>query len=297
MKVPEWIGRRAFSSNTHIKSLLKELSLNTICESAKCPNINECFGKGSATFLILGNICTRNCGFCNVKHGVPTPIDKSEPYRVAEAVKRLGLLYVVITSVTRDDLPDGGASQFITTVAAIRKQKTEDRCQKSDVRSQKTEDGRQGPDIELLLPILENRWLNQIVAIQPKVMAHNIETVPRLYAQVRPCFNYSEAIKFLNYVKRADNSILTKSGIMVGLGETQKEVIEVMNDLRAQGVNILTIGQYLKPSGRQLPVVEYVQPAQFDEYKRIGQEMGFKYVASAPYVRSSYKAWEGESCS
>ena len=283
MKIPEWIGRRAFSNNIHtsVKSLLKDLSLNTICESAKCPNISECFGNGSASFLILGTICTRNCGFCNVKHGSPTPIDESEPSRVAEAVKRLGLAYIVITSVTRDDLPDGGALQFIATVSAIRALNFEPRVP-NEV----------GPQIELLLPILKNRWLDQIVAIQPKVMAHNIETVPRLYAQVRPKFNYSAAIKFLEYVKKVDSSIITKSGIMVGLGETQAEVVEVMNDLRAHGVDILTIGQYLKPSGRQLPVVEYVQPSQFDEYYKIGQEMGFKYVASAPYVRSSYRAWE-----
>lgn len=282
MRVPDWIGHRFISRNEYIgshlhiqiKSLLRELSLHTVCEEAKCPNIGECFGKGTATFLILGNICTRNCGFCGVKKGTPNPVDDSEVEHIVQAIDRLGLYHVVITSVTRDDLSDGGVAQFVATVKEIRN------CARL----------KPYPTIELLLPILDFDGVKQIVGIHPEVINHNVETVPRLYQEVRPNFKYLESIKLLGLTKSLNCSIITKSGIMVGLGEIKDEVVQVMKDLREQQVDIFTIGQYLRPSGRQVPVIEYVHPMQFMEYKEIGYKIGFRYVAAGPYVRSSYNA-------
>lgn len=279
MRVPEWIEHRFSAGVQYIESLhylLGGLAVHTVCEEARCPNIGECFRKGTVTFIILGDVCTRSCGFCGVKKGIPIPVDDEEPHRVAAAVYRLSPSYAVITSVTRDDLLDGGADQFVATIREIHKLNP-------------------APTVELLLPMLDLNPLKRVVAIHPGVIGHNVETVPRLYPKVRYKFSYSDSIKFLGKVKELDSSIITKSGLMVGLGETMAEVMEVMKDLRGQQVDILTIGQYLRPSGRQVPVVEYVSLSQFAEYERIGYALGFRYVASGPYVRSSYRAqqvWE-----
>lgn len=275
MKVPEWIRHHFPKPETleQMNTLLRGLKLHTVCEEAKCPNIGECFGEGTATFLILGDICTRSCKFCAVKKGKPKPIDSDEPKRVAQAVKQLGLSYAVITSVTRDDLPDAGASQFANVVKEIH-----------NISQQST--------VEVLLPLLDLKGLEEVINTHPEVINHNIETVERLYPEVRPNFRYSESLEFLGQVKKLDNSIITKSGFMLGLGETESEVIKMMEDLREQEVDILTIGQYLRPSGRHLPVVNYIHPNKFLEYKKIGCSLGFKYVVAGSYVRSSYKAKE-----
>jgi lipoic acid synthetase len=273
MKVPNWITHRFPKPEVLQEITPFELPLHTVCEEARCPNIEECFCSGVATFLILGNICTRGCKFCGIKKGTPTSVNPYEPYRIAKVAQKLSLSYIVITSVTRDDLPDGGASQFIKTVIEIRKNKP-------------------SPTIELLLPLLTSKALKKIIAIEPQVIGHNIETVPRLYYKIRPKFRYSESIEFLGYIKKINPSITTKSGLMVGLGEKRAEVIKVMEDLRGAEVDILTIGQYLRPSGRHVPVKEYVHPTQFIEYKKMAYKLGFKYVASGVYVRSSYKAHE-----
>ncbi len=275
MKVPEWIRHHFPKPETleQMNTLLRGLKLHTVCEEAKCPNIGECFGEGTATFLILGDICTRSCKFCAVKKGKPKPIDSDEPKRVAQAVKQLGLSYAVITSVTRDDLPDAGASQFANVVKEIH-----------NISQQST--------VEVLLPLLDLKGLEEVINTHPEVINHNIETVERLYPEVRPNFRYSESLEFLGQVKKLDNSIITKSGFMLGLGETESEVIKMMEDLREQEVDILTIGQYLRPSGRHLPVVNYIHPDKFLEYKKMGYSLGFKYVVAGSYVRSSYKAKE-----
>ena len=284
MKIPEWIGRRSSLRATQesplqgqTKALLRELSLHSVCEEARCPNIGECFGQGTATFLILGDTCTRNCAFCGIKKGTPDPVDHNEPARLAQAVNKLSLSHVVVTSVTRDDLPDGGASQFAAVVREIKNLK---RKPKVDTT------------IELLVPILDSDGLREVISAGPDVINHNVETVPRLYPQVRPRFDYPDSLRLLDHAKGFDDSIITKSGIMVGLGETHEEIIQVMRDLRDRDVDILTIGQYLRPSGQHLPVSEYVHPDQFKEYERTGYDLGFRYVASDPYVRSSYKARE-----
>ncbi|MCK4353521.1 lipoyl synthase [candidate division WOR-3 bacterium] len=292
MSVPEWIRHRSVAEalerkqhfpkdvgayrNTplyEMKSLLHGLALHTICEEAKCPNIGECFAKKTATFLILGDVCTRNCGFCGVKKGKPKPVDPEEPENVAKAVKQLKLKHAVITSVTRDDLQDKGAGQFIKVVKEIQKLKPT-------------------TTIELLIPFLELQWLKEVIDTQPEVINHNIETVPRLYPEVRPGFNYQNTLELLSQIKLFNSSIISKSSIMLGLGETKNEVIQAMKDLRTQEVDILTIGQYLRPSGKQLPVVNYIHPKKFLEYQETGYSLGFKYVISGPYVRSSYKAQE-----
>jgi lipoic acid synthetase len=284
MKIPEWIGQRSFSETREelplqkqTKALLRELSLHSVCEEAKCPNIGECFGQGTATFLILGDTCTRNCRFCGIKKGTPNPVDNSEPTRLAQAVSKLSLSHVVVTSVTRDDLSDGGASQFAEVVREIKNLK-----RKPELHT----------TIELLVPILDSDGLEKVISASPDVINHNVETVPRLYPQVRPGFNYPESLRLLDDTKSFDDSIVTKSGIMVGLGETHEEVIGVMRDLRDRDVDILTIGQYLRPSGQHVPVSEYIHPDQFREYEEGGYDLGFRYVASGPYVRSSYKARE-----
>jgi len=255
--------------------LLNGLSLDTICESAHCPNIGRCFSKGTATFLILGDVCTRHCTFCAVKKGRPTPVDEKEPQHLLEAVERLGLNYIVITSVTRDDLPDGGASQFARTIKLLR-------------------ENRRDAIVEVLIPdfLGSAEAIKTVVEARPQVINHNVETVPRLYPEVRPQADYTRSLELLFMVKNLDRAIVTKSGLMLGLGETKTEVIEVMSDLREADCDLLTLGQYLQPSPKHHPVVRFVSPEEFNEYEAIGKEMGFAEVASAPLVRSSFKAAE-----
>ena len=258
-----------------MKNLISRLNLHTICESARCPNIGECFSRKTATFLILGDVCTRNCAFCAVKKGRPVPLDKKEPQSVFEAVQALGLRYVVITSVTRDDLDDGGASQFAKVVKALHEHKDH-------------------ITIEVLIPDFGGSFkaLTSVVKSGPHVINHNIETVPRLYRKVRPEAVYNRSLNLLKKVKHIDPTTITKSGLMVGLGETMNEVVDVMNDLRKADCDLITIGQYLQPSSKHHPVLEFVFPEKFFQYKHIGMEMGFAGVASAPLVRSSFRAAE-----
>jgi lipoic acid synthetase len=275
LRKPPWLKKRIppFQDLVKVKSILDETELHTVCEEARCPNLGECFSKGTATILILGRICKRNCGFCAVEHGVPAPPDKAEPERVAQAVKKMGLQYIVITSVTRDDLPDGGASSFAKTIRAIRSQ---DRKMK----------------IEVLVPDFrgETSSLNMVLDEGPDVLNHNIETVPRLYAEVRPQADYKRSLDLLRRSRISYPHLLTKSGFMLGLGESQKEVLNLLQDLREVGCDFLTIGQYLQPRADRLPVVRYIPPEEFEEYKKTGEEMGFKSVASGPFVRSSFYA-------
>jgi lipoyl synthase len=256
-------------------ALLEGLNLHTVCDSALCPNRGECFKKGTATFIILGNICTRNCGFCAVKKGKPLPLDPEEPYHIAQAAKHLQLKHIVVTSVTRDDLPDGGAEHFAETIIEIKKQ-----LPKSTV--------------EVLVPDFKGFWeaLQRVIDAQPEVINHNIETVNRLYRLVRPKAVYKRSLELLRQVKIRDKNIISKSGIMVGLGEEEEEIIQAMKDLREVDGDILTIGQYLRPSPLHLRVQNYIHPDKFEEYQKIGMPLGFKYVASAPLVRSSYHAGE-----
>lgn len=275
MKVPYWINKRFHNieklKDYKIPEVYKKLNLHTVCEEAHCPNIKDCFTQGTATFLILGKTCTRNCSFCAVEKGIPQKIDSDEPKRVAYAVKEFGLSYSVITSVTRDDLFDGGGEQFALTIKEIKKL---------------------GVKCEVLVPLLPDDGIKKVIEAGPVVINHNIETVPSLYPTVRPKFNYYESINFLFKIKKMEPQIITKSGIILGLGEKADEVINVMKDLVGVGVDIFTIGQYLRPSGFHIPVVKYIQPEKFEEYKEIGYRLGFKYVISSPYTRSSYKAEE-----
>ena len=258
-----------------MKTLLNETGLHTVCEEARCPNLGECFSQGTATFLILGEVCTRNCGFCAIQHGVPAPPAEDEPKRIARAVLEMDIRYAVITSVTRDDLPDGGASFFARTIEAIREQ---------DQRIK----------IEVLIPDFKGDLssLETILRASPDVLNHNVETIVRLYHQVRPQADYKRSLDLLKKSKELYPHIHTKSGFMLGLGETQEEVLELLRDLRNTGCDFLTIGQYLQPRQDRLPVVRYVPPEEFDMYKRIGLEMGLKAVASGPFVRSSFHASE-----
>ena len=276
-KKPDWLKRRIDPvAVNQMESLLRELNLHTVCEGANCPNRGECFRNKTATFMILGDVCTRNCRFCAVTKGAPTPVDPNEPEHVAEAAQKLGLKHVVVTSVTRDDLPDGGAAHFAAVVAAIKKRL---------------------PDatIEVLIPDFQGDpdALQAVIDARPDIINHNIETVPSLYAAVRPMAQYARSLELLKRVKVSGGGIYSKTGIMVGLGETPDEVNAVMDDLLAAGCDILTIGQYLQPTKGHLPVAEYVHPDQFDAYKRTGLEKGFRYVASGPLVRSSYNAAAG----
>ena len=272
---PEWFRRRAPAPAVlaAMKELMDGLQLHTVCESAHCPNQGECFGRKVATFMILGDVCTRNCTFCAVEHGQPLPPDVNEPEHIVEAIKKLGLRHIVITSVTRDDLPDGGAYQFAKVVDAIRSY---------------------DPSItaEVLIPDFQGSLsaLEVVVASHPAIINHNVETVPRLYPQVRPQANYARSIQLLKNAKAMERELLTKSGLMVGLGERREEVIQVMEDLREVDCDFLTIGQYLRPSINHHEVVRFISPAEFEEYKNTGVVMGFKGVASAPYVRSSFQA-------
>jgi len=256
-----------------LKSQVSALNLHTVCESAACPNIGECWNRRTATFMILGNVCTRRCGFCAVQKGAPLPVDYDEPRRVAEACAILGLKYAVITSVNRDDRKDGGAELFALTIEAIRKEIP-------------------GCKVEVLVPDFQGSHaaMDTVMNAHPDVLNHNTETVPRLYKQVRLGARYDRSLEVLAYAKRARPQVPTKSGLMLGLGETKDEVLAVMRDLRAHGVDILTLGQYLRPSLKHLPIIRYVAIDEFTDFKRAGYEMGFLHVASGPLVRSSYHA-------
>lgn len=254
--------------------VLDDLRLETVCENAKCPNCMECFANKTATFMILGNVCTRSCGFCAVAGGKPEPVDPTEPGRLAEAADRLGLAHVVITSVTRDDLPDGGAEHFAQCIRAVR--------------------DRTGATVEVLVPdfLRKPRSVRRVVEAAPEVFNHNVETVPRLYRRVRgPKSEYGWTLELLRLAKAADPAVKIKSGLMLGLGETYQEVLDVLADLLDAGCGLLTIGQYLRPAeNRYLPVVRYLEPAEFDRLGEAARRMGFSDVASAPFVRSSYQA-------
>jgi len=277
LRKPSWIRVRAGSESGRygeIKRILRERSLHTVCEEASCPNIGECFGKGTATFMILGDICTRRCPFCDVAHGKPLPPDAEEPRHLAETIAALKLRYVVITSVDRDDLRDGGARHFADCIRAVREASPQ-------------------IVIETLVPDFRGRLdvaLDVLGAGLPDVFNHNLETVPRLYKQVRPGADYAHSLQLLRQFKQRHPGIPTKSGLMVGLEETDDEIVGVMRDLRAHDVEMLTIGQYLQPSGGHLPVARYVPPEVFQGFEQTARELGFAHAACAPMVRSSYHA-------
>jgi lipoyl synthase len=277
LKKPEWIRVKAGSPSTRfyeIKQILREANLHSVCEEASCPNIGECFGKGTATFMIMGDLCTRRCPFCDVGHGRPLPLDLDEPRHLAETIAKLKLKYVVITSVDRDDLRDGGAEHFVNCIRETRR------------LSPTTQ-------IEILTPDFRarlDRALNILREAPPDVMNHNLETVPRLYKQARPGSDYAHSLKLLKDFKAEHQNIPTKSGLMVGLGETNEEILEVMRDMRAHDVDMLTIGQYLQPSAHHLPVLRYVTPDEFKMFETEAYKMGFVHAASGPMVRSSYHA-------
>lgn len=275
---PPWIQSRIPSGGNYaeVKKLVRDLQLHTVCEEARCPNIGECWNSRTATFMILGDVCTRRCMFCAVKKGKPGGVvDTDEPRRLGEAVGYLKLKHIVITSVNRDDLPDGGAGVFADCISEARRHRP--RC-----------------TVEVLIPDLEGNWdaLKVIVQAHPDVLNHNTETVPRLYRRARPYANYQQTLTLLSMSKQLDAQMLTKSGLMVGLGETVTELLETMQDIRNTGCDILTIGQYLSPSSRHLPIQRYYTPEEFDELKEAGIEMGFRHVESGPLVRSSYHASE-----
>ncbi len=274
---PPWIRVRAASPNSRfydIKRMLRSQKLHTVCEEASCPNIAECFGKGTATFMILGDICTRRCPFCDVAHGRPLAPDAEEPKHLAETIALLKLAYVVVTSVDRDDLRDGGAAHFVSCITAIRGTSPE-------------------TTIEVLVPDFRGRLdraLEILAAAPPDVMNHNLETVPRLYRSARPGGDYAHSLRLLQEFKRRHPSVPTKSGLMVGLGETDDEILAVMRDLRAHDVDMVTIGQYLQPSPHHLPVERYVEPAVFSSFEEAARALGFRHAAVGALVRSSYHA-------
>jgi len=277
LQKPDWIRVRAPGPGSRfheIKQVLRAQQLHTVCEEASCPNIGECFGKGTATFMILGDICTRRCPFCDVAHGRPLAPDAEEPRHLAETIAELNLSYVVITSVDRDDLRDGGAQHFVDCIGAVR------------VQSPRTA-------IEVLVPDFRGRLeraLDVLQAAPPDVMNHNLETVPRLYKRARPGGDYAHSLELLAQAKKYNPGMPTKSGLMVGLGESDDEILSVMRDLRAHGVSMLTIGQYLAPSAHHLPVERYVHPDTFALFEREAAAMGFRHAAVGPMVRSSYHA-------
>jgi len=276
-RLPPWFKQKPADPRVMVpmEKLLDGLSLHTICESALCPNVAECFSRKTATFLILGDVCTRRCSFCAVKKGQPLPVDGKEPQHLLEAVEKLNLSYVVVTSVTRDDLSDGGASQFVKTINMLHQK-------------------RKGVVVEVLVPdfLGSAESLRAIVEARSDVVNHNVETVPRLYSEVRPEADYSRSLKLLSMAKKLNPDIVTKSGLMLGLGETKEEVVKVMEDLRGVNCDLLTIGQYLQPSSEHHSVSRYVSPEEFSEFEGISKNLGFAGSASAPLVRSSFKASE-----
>ncbi len=271
---PEWLKKKIdLRALTEMQALLRSLSLHTVCEGADCPNRGECFKAGTATFMILGDTCTRGCRFCAVNKGKPAPPDPCEPEHIADAAEKLKLKHVVVTSVTRDDLTDGGAGHFAAVIRAVK--------------------SRIPATVEVLIPDFKGseQALNKVIEAKPDIINHNLETVPSLYDTVRPNAVYERSLELLLRVKRS--GIISKTGIMVGLGETKEEVLSLMDDIAARHCDMLTIGQYLRPSKYHIPVAEYVRPETFEAYKRAALERGIKYVASAPLVRSSYNAAEG----
>ncbi len=272
---PEWLKVRAPGGQNfmRLKGLLRTLNLRTVCEEARCPNIGECFENSTATFMILGDICTRRCGFCAVTHGRPTGLDREEPHRVAHAVRALGLEHAVITSVNRDDLVDGGAGIFAATIREIRETSP-------------------GCTVEVLIPDFKGNWqaLELVLAAKPDILNHNTETVPHLYREARPGARYERSLELLERAKRLDTSVLTKSGLMLGLGEAWEELLTTMRDLVRVGCDILTLGQYLRPSVNHLPIARFYHPDEFRKLKAIGETMGFNHVEAGPLVRSSYHA-------
>ncbi|MEC8611126.1 MAG: lipoyl synthase [Bacteroidota bacterium] len=272
-KKPKWLRVKLPTGKKykHVRKLVSDNKLHTICESGNCPNMGECWGEGTATFMILGNICTRSCGFCSVATGRPLPVDWEEPEKVANSVKLMGVKHCVITSVDRDELPDGGSKLWVETVKAVRRISP-------------------GTTMETLIPDFKgiSEQVQRIINVAPEIVSHNIETVRRLTKEVRIQAKYDRSLAVLKQLK--EGGMRTKSGIMLGLGETEEEILETMDDLRSVGVDIMTIGQYLQPTPKHLPVKEFVTPEQFDKLKVIGLEKGFRYVESSPLVRSSYRA-------
>lgn len=272
---PPWLKVKSSlgEENKKVTDLLRSLHLHTVCEEADCPNSGECFRKRTATFMILGKNCTRSCTFCTVSKDAPQPVDPDEPSNIAKAAVKLGLRHVVVTSVTRDDLPDGGASHFAKVIHALKEMETP-------------------PIVEVLIPDFQGDLdaLQAVINAGPDIINHNVETVPRLYREVRPQADYSRSLELLSRVKESGCGIATKSGIMLGLGEKKEEVLAVFADLIGAGCDMLTVGQYLAPSRAHHPVIEYIHPDVFCEYKKTGEEMGFAYVSSGPLVRSSYMA-------
>ena len=277
LRKPAWLKVKAPGGTNYVgvKHLMRELGLNTVCEEAHCPNIGECWEHKTATFMILGDVCTRNCSYCAVAHGTPAPYDAEEPVRLAEAVTKMGLEHVVITSVDRDDLPNGGAEAFAGCVTEIRQRDPE-------------------TSVELLIPDFKgsDTALQLVVDARPDILNHNLETVARLYRIARPGGRYDRALRLLRRAKEMDPEMITKSGIMVGLGEDWDELLVAMRDLREQDVDILTLGQYLRPSGGHLPVARFYTPDEFSQLREFGRELGYRHVEAGPLVRSSYHAWE-----
>lgn len=273
IKKPKWLKVKLPTGENYkkVRGLVDEHKLHTICESGNCPNMGECWGEGTATFMILGNVCTRSCGFCAVSTGRPEEVDVFEPAKVAQSVKLMEVKHAVITSVDRDDLPDGGAEMWASTVRAIRRQSP-------------------GTTLETLIPDFMGKWenLQKVIDVAPEVVSHNLETVRRLTKEVRIQAKYDRSLEVLRRISKS--GLRTKSGIMLGIGETEEEVIETLEDLKSVGVHIVTLGQYLQPTSDHLPVAEFVTPETFEKYKEIGLEMGFRYVESGPLVRSSYHA-------
>jgi lipoic acid synthetase len=277
LRKPSWLKVKAPGGKNYVelKHLMRELKLHTVCEEARCPNVGECWEHKAATFMVMGDVCTRNCTYCAVAHGTPTPYDADEPVRLAEAVAKMGLQHVVITSVDRDDLPNGGAEIFAGCVSEIRKRLPD-------------------TSIELLIPDFKgsDTALDIVIAAKPDILNHNLETIERLYRIARPGGRYERALRLFRHAKEVAPDALTKSGIICGLGEEWDELLQAMQDLRAQSVDILTLGQYLRPTGSHLPVARFYTPAEFAELKRLGMGMGYRHVESGPLVRSSYHAWE-----
>ena len=277
LRKPSWLKVKAPGGPTYValKHMMRDLKLHTVCEEAHCPNIGECWEHKAATFMILGDVCTRNCSYCAVAHGTPTALDVEEPVRLAEAVAQMGLRHVVITSVDRDDLPNGGAEIFAASIAEIRRRLPE-------------------TSIEVLIPDFKGNAeaLRIVVEAKPDILNHNLETIERLYRIARPGGRYPRALELLRRAKELDRDMLTKSGIICGLGEDWDELLGAMRDLRAQEVDILTLGQYLRPSDEHLPIARWYTPDEFAELKRYGLSLGYRHVESGPLVRSSYHAWE-----